>query len=729
MAQGTDSADGRSEVDVLIVGAGPAGLMMANWMSRCGIRSRIVDKRGTKIFNGQADGLQCRTLEIFDSFDFGHRAWIESNHMLEICLWNPDPKTGVIHRSDRIPDTIPNISRFQQVVLHQGRIERFFLDSISENSKRTLKDVPGWEGGIQVEHGVIPTLLEFDDKQAEDNDAYPISVKLRHLTEEESRPKQSATSLNGSGLQDGLFRSNLAQDDTEEMLEKSKALEAKAGKEETVHAKYLLGADGAHSWVRNQLGFKLQGESTDYIWGVLDIVPITDFPDIRMRCAIHSESSGSVMVIPRENKLVRLYIQLTTTENVEGGKKADRSKINPESILASAQRIMSPYKITYRYCDWWTAYQIGQRVGNNFSLKERIFLAGDAVHTHSPKAGQGMNVSMQDAFNLGWKVASVVKGTSTRSILKTYQSERRKIAQDLIDFDHRFSRLFSGRPAKDVLDEEGISMDEFKSAFQKGNLFASGVAVDYGASVIVAKAGDSTEQGDGTEVLGEEKLRVISEQELAKEIKVGMRMPSFKVLNQADARPWHFQELLKSNGTWRVVVFAGNIKSASQKTRLDALGEKLSSPTSFLNRFTPPQKRYDSVIELLAVHSAPRQDVTIFDFPAVFHPWDDTDGWDYWKIFVDDVSYHEGYGDAYKNYGVERETGCAVILRPDQYVAWVGEVDDYESMDKFFSGFMVEQARKGRAMNGGKEGAQLKNNGNGAKLSVTDEAVVGTAAA
>jgi phenol 2-monooxygenase len=113
---------------------------------------------------------------------------------------------------------------------------------------------------------------------------------------------------------------------------------------------------------------------------------------------------------------------------------------------------------------------------------------------NSPKAGQGMNVSMQDgknpkasnfgikqclivitAFNLGWKVANVVKGLTDRSVLKTYQSERRRIAQDLIDFDHKFSRLFSGRPAKDVMDEEGISMEAFKEAFQKGNMFASGI--------------------------------------------------------------------------------------------------------------------------------------------------------------------------------------------------------------------------------------------------------------
>ena len=371
------------KVDVLIIGAGPAGLMMANWMSRWGVRTRIVDKRGTKIFNGQADGLQCRTLEIFDSFDFAHRVWRESNHMLEICLWNPpsdvDPENPSVVRSDRIPDTIPNISRFQQVVLHQGRIERFFLDSIKENSIRTGCNGEGAAGELHVEHGVLPTSFQFDETRAEDASAYPIEVRLRHLTEEESKPAQKATSANGEAISDGIFRSNLAADDTEDLIRQSGTLTAKAGREEIVKAKYLLGADGAHSWVRQQLGFKLEGDSTDFIWGVLDIIPITDFPDIRMRCAIHSENSGSVMVIPRENKLVRLYIQLTTTNaTAGGGQKVDRSTITPETIIASAQRIMRPYKITYKYLDWWTAYQIGQRVGNSFSLNERVFLAGDA---------------------------------------------------------------------------------------------------------------------------------------------------------------------------------------------------------------------------------------------------------------------------------------------------------------------------------------------------------------
>lgn len=84
-------------------------------------------------------------------------------------------------------------------------------------------------------------------------------------------------------------------------------------------------------------------------------------------------------------------------------------------------------------------------------------------------------LSIRTAYNLGWKVASVVNGISDRSILKTYQSERRHIAQELIDFDHRFSRLFSGRPAKDLMDEEGISMDDFKEAFRQGAMFTSGL--------------------------------------------------------------------------------------------------------------------------------------------------------------------------------------------------------------------------------------------------------------
>ncbi|KAF4771228.1 hypothetical protein N7455_011940 [Penicillium solitum] len=669
-------------VDVLIVGAGPAGLMLANWLSRFDIKTRIVDKRGSKIFNGQADGLQCRTLEIFDSFDFGHRAWREANHMVEICLWNPDDN-GQLSRYDRIPDTIPGISRFQQVVLHQGRIERFFLDSIKEHSD------------IAVERGVLPIAFDFDEAKVGDFEDYPINVTLRTLSGEESTPEQRQQhqkSADGqqTAIADGLFRSNLVADNTEDLIKSIEAT-SNANQEEHIKAKFMVGCDGAHSWVRQQCGFSLEGDSTDYVWGVLDIVPITDFPDIRHRCAIHSANAGSVMVIPRENKLVRLYIQLQATEYQKKGGKADRSWITPKIILQSAQRILHPYKLDYAYCDWWTAYQIGQRVGNHFSLRDRVFLAGDAVHTHSPKAGQGMNVSMQDTYNLGWKLAHVVKGLSDPSILSTYESERRDIAQKLIAFDHRFSRLFSGRPTKDIMDEEGVNMEEFKKAFEKGNEFASGIAVNYDASVLVAKEDETAAQSNDNDILGTQERRAISKPQLATKIDIGKRIPSFKVLNHADARPWHLQELLKSNGRWRMIVFPGRLTDIQNMQRYKSLGKSLGAPDSFLRRFTPPGKPIDSVIEVLTVHSGPRTSIELLDLPEPFHPHHGDMGWDYWKVYSDEESYHEGHGQAYANYGIDPSRGASVIIRPDQYVSWVGEVDDYGQMAHFFAGFMKEK--------------------------------------
>lgn len=168
----------------------------------------------------------------------------------------------MIRRSDRIPDTIVGLSRFQQIVIHQGRVERFFLDNIKKYSKDT----------IHVERGVLPESLEIDKFKVEDESAYPVTVKLRHLSEEEAAPEQQAT---GSKASDGLFRSNLVyEDDEDDLIQKSKS---RAGTAEVVHAKYVIGCDGARSWTRRALGFELQGEASDFIWGVLDIIPITDF--------------------------------------------------------------------------------------------------------------------------------------------------------------------------------------------------------------------------------------------------------------------------------------------------------------------------------------------------------------------------------------------------------------------------------------------------------------------
>lgn len=96
--------------------------MAATWLSTfSGLKVRLVEKRNTRVFAGQADGLQCRTLEVFQSFGMAQKAMNDANPMWEICFWDPEPKTGKIVRTARIPDMTPGISRFTQNVLHQGK--------------------------------------------------------------------------------------------------------------------------------------------------------------------------------------------------------------------------------------------------------------------------------------------------------------------------------------------------------------------------------------------------------------------------------------------------------------------------------------------------------------------------------------------------------------------------------------------------------------------------------
>ena len=154
---------------------------------------------------------------------------------------------------------IPGLSRFTQCVLHQGRIERAFLDAIS----------------FDIERGVMPIKLEIDESQVEDEQAYPITVTLQHLTEEEAQPAQFGPHASG------LHRSNMCVDllpgsadlcslADDEVDAKPRA-SANAGNTEVVRARYVVGCDGARSWVRNQLGYALEGEPANIYWGALSL--------------------------------------------------------------------------------------------------------------------------------------------------------------------------------------------------------------------------------------------------------------------------------------------------------------------------------------------------------------------------------------------------------------------------------------------------------------------------
>lgn len=138
------------------------------------------------------------------------------------------------------------------MLLNQGRIERFLLDSIQQHSD------------LQVERGVMAESFEYDDEMEQNPNGYPITVKLRTLSDEEANPPGlRINEADHTAVNSGVSRGSLLPDDWNELIAKSMAKQTKT---EIVKAKYLIGCDGAHSWTRKQVNIPLEGSTTDQIW-------------------------------------------------------------------------------------------------------------------------------------------------------------------------------------------------------------------------------------------------------------------------------------------------------------------------------------------------------------------------------------------------------------------------------------------------------------------------------
>lgn len=282
-----------------------------------------------------------------------------------------------------------------------------------------------------------------------------------------------------------------------------------------------------------------------------------------------------------------------------------------------------------------------------------------------------MNVSMADSFNLGWKLAAVLRGIAPPSLLHTYSEERQDIAQKLIDFDRVMSRMFAAKPKENAAqdDENFVDPAVFQENFQRQGRFMAGVEIKYKPGPLISSE--------------------TSYQHLAEGYEIGTRFQSTQVLRVADAKPIHLGHEMKADGRWRIVIFGDKSDPTSPSSPVWKICNSLAS--KLITKHTPQNADIDSIFDVRAVFQQSRQTFNITDLPPLLLPHKGRLGiQDYEKAFTDEESYGFGFGEIYKTRGIDRDKGCVVVVRPDQYISAVFPLgDEAEKMlEGFFGGFM-----------------------------------------
>lgn len=386
-------------------------------------------------------------------------------------------------------------------------------------------------------------------------------------------------------------------------------------KEETIMCKYLIGADGGRSFVRRALDVPFDGSTTEDKWVTVDGVIEMDMPKPRTYCAIESPTHGNVLWAALDHGVTRIGFAFT----------AERQKaypeFNKEAAVKEAIASVKPFKLRFKQVDWFTVYSVGQRVARNFFVKECVFLAGDACHTHSSGAAQGMNTGIHDASNLGWKLSMVLKGQTPPSLLETYASERLPNVQKLIDYDKDISRLMTmqlpigwkGDLTADPNEILGVVMEE-------ASTFTSGLSIAFDSNNVNIKG--SFESSSDPALVGP-----------------GQRGPDVQLQKPGTTR-LHAQTPKKER--FHIIVFvrepehtSADLKAFSDAVEISTTFQNPKSPISWLKI---PAKSSPSACELLAI------------------------------MPLGKVSYDEKQ-TAHERYGIDVRKGGVVVLRPD---GWTG---------------------------------------------------------
>ena len=348
------------QCDVLIVGAGPTGLMLANQLARHGIDALIIDRHAGPARETRALGVQARTMEIYAKLGLMERALELGRRATGADFWSRGRRTARIPLGDIGRDLSPY---------------PFLMILGQDDNERLLGD------------------------------------KLRT----HGRDVHWNTELVGLEQKPDRVIAQIRQPD---------------GSTHTLEARWVAGCDGAKSAVRELNGVAFPGAPYQHVFFIADTTMTG--PMVADELNVFFLTNGFHLFFPMRGQDHWRLVGILPPE------LRNRDDLTFEQVIPTL-RAQASAELTFNECHWFSTYRIHHRRAERFRAG-RCFLLGDAAHIHSPVGAQGMNTGLQDAYNLGWKLALVVKGGAREALLDSYAAEREPVAERLLETT---DRLFS----------------------------------------------------------------------------------------------------------------------------------------------------------------------------------------------------------------------------------------------------------------------------------------------
>lgn len=417
------------------------------------------------------------------------------------------------------------------------------------------------------------------------------------------------------------------------------------GAQNIVKCKYLIGADGGRSFVRRAMNISFDGTSSEDKWVRIDGVVETNMPKPRSYCAIESPTHGNVLWAALDHGGTRIGFAFT----------ADRQKaypeFNEEAAVKEAIASVKPFSLSFKQVDWWTIYVVGQRVARNFLVQDCVFLAGDACHTHSSGAAQGMNTGIHDAVNLGWKLSLVLRGLAIPGLLRTYEIERLPNVQKLINYDKDISRLmtmqlphgWTGDPNADPNEILGRVMSEAAT-------FSSGLGIYYDPDSILNTPGSHSSTANSNSV------------------RAGQRAPDVELQKPGTFEITRLQRETPNIAKFYIAIFAGDLTQTM--TSFAALSKAVDD-SKVLGRSDGSSNPISWIT--IAANTGPSTYELLGGLPRG-------------KVFYDAEC------TAHARYGVDASRGAIFVLRPDGWVATATTINGHDTvgeLERYFERFLL----------------------------------------